>query len=773
LAVKPFPLKHGSFRFWIFAFVLVAALGVSRSASSIVLTVNDTSVPLSIDGHLKDWPECRMINLDQPSQVVEGKFFWKGKDDFSGRLFVTYDSEYLYLAAIVTRNGSPKNSNDKLTLWNGDCLEVFLSTDPDTAAHQRLTKSDYHIGISPGNDCRDPQIWCFNKNQAVPGARIHARNSKNGYILEAAIPLEFFSGLTIGPNRTCGFNVALDEGGAVSGNRLVQLDFSEKPNSWQNPYVWSWVQWIGTTQVSIPVKNETDENSILVADGTKGNIFGGLKTVTGLVTDNKGHPLSGARISTWPATTVVFTDDQGVFKVDPIKVYRQTVVYAEKDGYTTSLGTLDQKSMAATVSLSAMPVSLWSTSHDISPIFYGQNLSFDPINPWIPVDDKTNAVVKSLGLNVIRLNTEKLIGLSLEQQEQALDQFVAYAQSVGASPMIEIPIQPGDSSLASEWVNYCNVQKGEGVHYWCVGNEPDLYAQKPPDDALDNYNVYDYINDFRLDYNAMKQVDPTLVVLGPDLAFPAQEGEKDWLTPFLQFDGDIVNMVSVHHYACVSPDQYNSRVLKDDIRRLKPVFRALQGKVSENSDVYIPLVYSEENIYPQGPADPKPVTAAQDFSAALWQGDEVGTLLDEGVILDAPGPLWATGADGFLTPQGANPAYWIFKLFADRWKGHPLSTQVQKSDVSVYAAQDPQTKDVCLFIFNESPQYYWFNIAMNGQGNDLVVDAGLDIHFRYEVPDQTAVVLRIKADRSGGDAAVYSAKIAKAGQAPQIFPFKP
>jgi hypothetical protein len=567
--------------------------------------------------------------------------------------------------------------------------------------------------------------------------------------------------------------VALDEGGAVSGNRLVQLDFSEKPNSWQNPSVWSWVQWIGTTQVSIPVQNETDENSILVADGTGGAIFRGLKTVTGLVTDGKGRPLSGARISTWPATTVVFTDDQGDFKMDPVKVYRQTVVYAEKDGYTASLGTLDQKSMAATVSLPAMAVSLWSTNHDISPIFYGQNLSFDPKNSWIPLEDKTNAAVKSLGLNVIRFNTEKLTGLSLETQEQALDQFVAYAQSVGASPMIEIPIQPGDSSLASEWVDYCNRQKGDGVRYWCVGNEPDLYAQKLPDDALDHYNVYDYINDFRLDYNAMKRVDPTLVILGPDLAFPAQEGEKDWLTPFLQFDGDIVNMVSVHHYACVSPDQYNPQALKDDVRRLKPVFRALQGKVSENSDVYIPLVYSEENIYPPSSADQKPVTETQDFSQVLWQGDVMGTLLGEGVVLNAPGPLWGTGHYGFLAPQGPNPTYWIFKLFADRWKGHPLSTQVQKSDVTIYSAQDSQTKDVCLFIFNESPQYYWFNVALNGQGNDLVVDAGLNIHFRYEVPDQTVAVLRIKADGSIGDAGIYSAKMAKAGQAPQFFPFKP
>jgi len=218
--VKSFPSARACF-FSCFLFSVSCLLFQTFPAFSDVLTVDDTQVSLSMDGHLQDWPECRMIDLDQSQQVVEGKFFWKGSDNFSGRVFLTYDKEYLYLSAVVTRDGKPTNNNDAAALWNGDCLELFLSTDP--SEHRRLTRGDYHIGISPGTNCSNSQVWCFNQGKAVAGARVKAKNSKKGYVLEVALPWVFFSGLNIGPHQTCGFNVALDEGGTVSGNRLDDL----------------------------------------------------------------------------------------------------------------------------------------------------------------------------------------------------------------------------------------------------------------------------------------------------------------------------------------------------------------------------------------------------------------------------------------------------------------------------------------------------------------------------------------------------------------------
>jgi hypothetical protein len=518
--VKSFPLARR--RFLILFFLVLSLLFYqSLPAFSDVITVGDTDVSLSMDGHLQDWPDCRMISLDESDQVVEGKFFWKGPDDFNGRVFITYDKEFLYLAAVVTRNGTPTNANDPAVLWNGDCLEVYLSTDPNPSNHRRLTRGDYHIGISPGTKCANSQVWCFNQGEAVPGARVKAKNSKKGYVLEVALPLEFFSGLNIGPHQTCGFNLALDEGGAVSGNRLVQMDLSGHSNSWQNPSYWNRIEWIGATEVSVPPADEEDENSILVKDGTQDTVFLGMKTLTGVVLDDQGNPIAGAKVSTWPATVPVTADAAGKFILPQVKFYRQTVVYGRKDGYYASLAVPNPTSLAATIKLSAMPVSVLDSSHGVNPVFFGANLSLVPGGFTLPADLPVS-LVKNLGLGLLWLKADGLETLDPATQKDTLDRFVAYARAIGAEPAVEVPIGPNASDWGVAWVG----TPGNKIHYWSLGNEPDRPATLSSA-SFQNYNTYDYINDFRQFYNSIKRIDPSLVVLGPNLAFPAAQDAKD------------------------------------------------------------------------------------------------------------------------------------------------------------------------------------------------------------------------------------------------------
>src|SRR5579871_4320977 len=147
----------------------VSALGQTPTATP--LSINQTDVPIRVDGHLSDWPEARMIYLGREDQLTLGKNFWHGEDDFSGRVFVTYDQQYLYISAIVqkTQNmtlptdpsslqatGNVVNSNDPISLWNGDCLELFLSVRSNLQGPSRLARGDYHIGLSPGTDCKNP-----------------------------------------------------------------------------------------------------------------------------------------------------------------------------------------------------------------------------------------------------------------------------------------------------------------------------------------------------------------------------------------------------------------------------------------------------------------------------------------------------------------------------------------------------------------------------------------------------------------------------------------
>jgi len=64
----------------------------------------------------------------------------------------------------------------------------------------------------------------------------------------------------------------------------------------------------------------------------------------------------------------------------------------------------------------------------------------------------------------------------------AFDKAVAYAHSIGAEPLIQVPHladnagNPPTPDTAAAMVRYANITKGYGVKYFSVGNEPDLYA---------------------------------------------------------------------------------------------------------------------------------------------------------------------------------------------------------------------------------------------------------------------------------------------------------
>ena len=185
----------------------VPAIVFAQTPSPTSLTIDETNVPIRVDGHLSHWPSARMILLNRKNQLTYGKAYWKGEDDFSGRVFLTYDEQFLYIACIVRKNGKKTvNSNEKLSLANGDCLELFLSTRPHSGLQTRLGRGDYRIAFSPGNDCQNPQIYCLDKDRNIPGGRINARKTLKGYLMEACVPLDFFEGLDLGQGKTAGFD---------------------------------------------------------------------------------------------------------------------------------------------------------------------------------------------------------------------------------------------------------------------------------------------------------------------------------------------------------------------------------------------------------------------------------------------------------------------------------------------------------------------------------------------------------------------------------------
>src|SRR6185312_4437877 len=138
--------------------------------------------------------------------------------------------------------------------------------------------------------------------------------------------------------------------------------------------------------------------------------------------------------------------------------------------------------------------------------------------------------------------------------EAQLDAMVAYARAVGAEPILQVPVlgdvdgtQP-TAQTAADMVTYANVTKQYGIKYFSIGNEPDIYADQASTTAPSRpgYTAADYCTTAMAFVPAMKAVDPSIKIVGPDLAwrYQANNGANDWLTPILQTCGDLLDVIA-------------------------------------------------------------------------------------------------------------------------------------------------------------------------------------------------------------------------------------
>ncbi len=750
------------------------------SPASTPLTISQTDVPIRVDGHLNDWPEARMLYLGRKDQVAIGKNFWKGEDDFSGRVFLTYDQQYLYIAAIVQKvggivipteassliqNGAVVNRNDPISLWNGDCVELFLSTRSNLSGPSHLARGDYHIGLSPGTDCKNPQIYCFNRDEAIPGSRLVARRTLKGYLMEACIPLGYFQGLDLGSGKDFRLDAALDEGGKIGGYRIVQLNYAGKETDLRDPSTWPEAQWTGTIEQMIPVQQSEDLYADLVWDGTHDATYSGVKTVTGIALDPKGKPLGGVLVSTWPKTRQAKTDNQGLFQLPKIKVYNKTVFYGRLDGYVVSLSGFDRHAKAVTLQMSPLPAEWDPSFQRAGSYFFGQSIRAQSPDKFITLLSTLASWVKPLSAGLIRLN----LAASPTATANAtilLDSFVAFTRQLGAEPMVVVPIDPNNLEGPSQWVRYANGEKGYKIRFWAVGDEPDRGVT-----GVDHYNAYDYVNHFRMIDNAMKREDPSIVVLGPEVAKEYTRGEDDWITPFLRYDGDIAEGISIHRYATFQTANLAVSI-REDLPQEASVIEALRDKIYQNTDYEAPLLVTEESACPAAVTAKTPDEAVTlQFWSALWEAEKKGEFLNEHLAMDISSYPWGSGSAGVsFQPL---PAYWTMKLWGQMIHGLAVPAQIQNADMAVYATQDPKSKDVTLMIINKGDRYWRPKTMLNGGDVDLSVDAGLDQRYDYEIPSFSISCLKLKASRSPGEALTYTLKMAKKGQEPQISVIKP
>lgn len=317
----------------------------------------------------------------------------------------------------------------------------------------------------------------------------------------------------------------------------------------------------------------------------------------------------------------------------------------------------------------------------ISPYIYGSGYG-----PWVavPVDLLDEALAS--GVKMLRYPGGEW-GDRNTMQKPAVERFIKFAREMGAEPTLNMNMLTGTPAEAAEWVRYLNIEKGYGLRYWGIGNEPDLYP--------DGYTPEQLVTDWRAIAEAMKAVDPTIVLMGPEVSQYATGGPPGpndsllFLDAFLAANGDIVDLVTIHRYPFgsetgedVSVEELLASTAEWDtfIPDLRARIKRLTGRdlpvgVTEINSHWTHEIYGE--------------TTPDSYYNAVWLADVIGRLARQRVDIMTHFILASgdeQGGYGIIGNNAVRPSYYTFQLY-DRF-GEQLRYAASGVElVSLFAAE--------------------------------------------------------------------------------------
>lgn len=322
----------------------------------------------------------------------------------------------------------------------------------------------------------------------------------------------------------------------------------------------------------------------------------------------------------------------------------------------------------------------------ISPYLFGTNYG-----PMHAVPLEVMPLVEEAGFTVLRFPGGAWTD-TVDMKPFQIDALMAFAKQAGAIPTISVRMLGGDPETASELVRYTNLEKKYGVTYWSIGNEPSYYTQG-------NYADYDYTTenlnrDWRAIAVAMKEADPTIKLMGPEIhqwndsneTTPKDSAGRDWMTEFLKANGDLVDVVSVHRYPLHSPTKpvtvqdlrENTRKWLGEIEYLRVLIREILGRE-------LPIAITEVNSDPS--AAMLQEASPDSFYNAIWYADVLGQAMNADVFMVNQWVLsQRTTGLGLLKGTAIRPTMYVFPLYKN-FGAEQVYAASDVADVDIFAAK--------------------------------------------------------------------------------------
>jgi hypothetical protein len=329
----------------------------------------------------------------------------------------------------------------------------------------------------------------------------------------------------------------------------------------------------------------------------------------------------------------------------------------------------------------------------ISPYLLGSNYG-----PWVAVPADMIDYAYSSGVQALRFPGGAW-GDRNDLKSYHIDPFIALCEEIGAIPTISVRLREATPEQAADLVRYVNIEKEYGVVYWSIGNEPTLFAAElQATGKADDYNTVQYNQEWREFALAMKAVDPTIKLLGPEIhqfmanpeANPKDSAGRDWMTEFLRENGDLVDVITFHRYP-FPKSRTDVGVTIEDLRQQSQEWEGiiiyLRGLIQEITGRDIPIAITEVNTHWNaaigGEATP------ESHYNAVWLAEMVGRLMRQDVFMINHWMLAAQGGGqggwGMIARGELRPSYYVYQLYS-QFGTEQVYAESGVEDVSIYAA---------------------------------------------------------------------------------------
>ncbi|QTL97935.1 hypothetical protein GM661_08065 [Iocasia frigidifontis] len=220
--------KKGLFFLLILLFLIIVVTPILAADQFPIYFNIDSNI--TIDGQFNDWPITIPCIINSDTQITNGER--KSAENFNGLINSFFDNKNMYISAII-KDSTPLMNNFKGNdIYQGDCLEVYIGF------HDKVHSSyqnDYQFGLSLTSG--GIETWHWTKGEELTAYDVKIVTTKEGYQLEAKIPLSNFDIQTVNPGQTVWFDFGLDNGQGKDTRSTQMIAFGDG-TGWQTAEVW-------------------------------------------------------------------------------------------------------------------------------------------------------------------------------------------------------------------------------------------------------------------------------------------------------------------------------------------------------------------------------------------------------------------------------------------------------------------------------------------------------------------------------------------------------